>query len=298
MSDAQAVNTANDVLDLDKQPHDRSDTDLLYRIYLEKRIASQTSFYESRVKENQFNADFTFTAGAFVMTLSSLIATISASAGASPYLSLLSAILPAFAALLGAFRQLYGWERQINIYRDSLLGLERVQLVAPDDDRLPVSDIQKIYPELVTSSETVFTGEVNQWGQFILEKDKGTADNTSDAQAMTALIGELDLTDDQRSIIAAVLSSGKKSTSTNLLASVSTSTVVTATTTTTNPPNSEAPQVISAPAKPAASQNAIPASTNTPVTSQNPQNSNQRPETPAKTPETKPTSSDTTGGVG
>src|SRR5262249_31665943 len=129
--DSEAVNAANDVLDLDKQPHDRGDTDLLYRIYVEKRIASQVGFYESRVKENQFNADFTFTAGAFIMTLSSLIASISTTAGsASPYLSLLSAVLPAFAALLGAFRQLYGWERQTNIYRDSLLGLERVQLVA------------------------------------------------------------------------------------------------------------------------------------------------------------------------
>lgn len=210
MSEVNAMNEANEALDLDQLSHNREEVDLLYRIYLEKRIAAQVSFYESRMRENQLNADFTFTVGALVMTLSSLVATISAS-GAAPILSLVSAILPAFAALLGSFRQLYGWERQSNIYRDSLLGLERVKLLAPDDDRLPAADLLGIYPKLVSNSETVFTGEVNQWGQFILDKDKqGEAGDSTDARTMDTLVGDLELSDEQRAIIAAILSGGKK----------------------------------------------------------------------------------------
>jgi SMODS and SLOG-associating 2TM effector domain 1 len=214
--------------DLDNEPLGREEVDILYQIYMEKRVAAQISFYESRMRENQLNADFTFTVGALVMTLSSLIATVSASGGL-PFLSLISAILPAFAALLGSFRQLYGWERQTSIYRDSLLGLERVKLIAPDNDRVASSDLVSIYPELVASSETVFTGEVNQWGQFIQEKEKGAEGETTDSLAMTNLVGNLELTDDQRAIITAVLSGGTgKPSTTNLLASVSTSTTVVA----------------------------------------------------------------------
>jgi conflict system pore-forming effector with SLATT domain len=187
MSDANPI-------DLDQEPLGREEIDALYKIYMDKRIAAQISFYESRMRENQYNADFTFTLGALVMTVSSLVATVSASGGSS-FLALISAILPAFAALLGSFRQLYGWERQTNIYRDSLLGLERVKLIVPDDDRLPASDLVKIYPELVSSSETVFTGEVNQWGQFIQEKEKGEEGETTDSNAMTTLMGDLHLSD-------------------------------------------------------------------------------------------------------
>src|SRR5512134_2847733 len=111
MSDMNASGTLPDFVDLDSEPLGREEIDHLYRIYQEKRIAAQVSFYESRMRENHLNSDFTFTAGALVMTLSSLIATVSASGGSS-YLTLISAILPAFAALLGSFRQLYGWERQ------------------------------------------------------------------------------------------------------------------------------------------------------------------------------------------
>jgi hypothetical protein len=227
-----ATDTAPDFVDLDKEALGRQEVDQLYRIYQEKRIAAQVTFYESRMRENQLNSDFTFNVGALVMTISSLIATVSASGGSS-YLTLISAILPAFAALLGSFRQLYGWERQTNIYRDSLLGLERVRLIAPDDDRMPAADLLTIYPQLVSSSEKVFTSEVNQWGQFIQEKEKGTEDETTDTAAMTALIGNLDLTDEQRAIIAAVLSGGGKgkSSTTNLLASVTSSTTVVASST-------------------------------------------------------------------
>lgn len=211
---SEAVNPANDQADLDSEMFTRSDVDVLYQIYMEKRVAAQVSFYESRMRENQLNADFTFTMGALVMTVSSLVATISASGGSS-YLSLISAILPAFAALLGSFRQLYGWERQISIYRDSLLGLERVKLLSPDDDRIAKSNLEEIYPKLVTNSETVFTGEINQWGQFILEKDRGEEEETQDSRALASLLDNL--SDEQKSIIAAIMTAGNNKTDTPLV---------------------------------------------------------------------------------
>lgn len=204
---ARQTATANKAVDLDQQPHERRDIEILYKIYMEKRLASQAAFYESRIRENQSNADFTFTVGAAVMTISSLVATISA-ADHSPFFSLLSAILPAFAALLASFRQLYGWERQISIYRDALMGLERVKLVTPDKDRMPLSDLQAIYPKLVTNGEAVFTGEVNQWGQFVQTTDKGAVEPDVDTQATNALMGDLRLTDDQINTIRRIVAAG------------------------------------------------------------------------------------------
>ncbi len=187
---------------LDQETHTREDVEVLYKIYMDKRLQAQISFYESRVRENQLNADFTFTLGAAVMTLSSLVATISAN-GQWPVLSLLAATLPALAALLTSFRQLYGWERQINIYRDALMGLERVKLMAPDEDRKPLTDLQAIYPKLVSSGETVFTAEVNQWGQFVQAAE--APEETVDSRTMTALTSNLNLTDEQLATIQQIL---------------------------------------------------------------------------------------------
>jgi hypothetical protein len=198
--------TPEEAVRIDQLPHNRRDTELLYRIYMEKRLQSQISFYESRIRENQLNADFTFTLGAAVMTLSSLVATISAS-GTSPALSFLAVILPAAAALLASFRQLYGWERQINLYRDALMGLERVKLLAPDNDRMPFSDLMEIYPRLVQSGEKVFTAEVNQWGQFVQATEKDTEPST-DARALDALTANLQLTNEQLATIRTILAAG------------------------------------------------------------------------------------------
>ncbi len=197
------------ISDLDQIPHSKDDISVLYRIYMEKRIQAQIDFYESRVRENQYNADITFGVGAFVMTLSSLVATISASSGGSPALSVIAAVLPAFAALLASFRQLYSWERQSNIYRDALMGLERVRLLAPDDDRMSIADLTRIYPRLVTGGETVFTAEVNQWGQFIQNKDKLGAEDAKDAASIQSMVANFDLTDEQRQVIASIVSTGK-----------------------------------------------------------------------------------------
>jgi hypothetical protein len=229
------------VFDLDQLPHDQQDVDMLYRIYAEKRIESQKNFYKSRIKENNKNADFTFSTGAFVMTVSSLVATVSASIQDpfwTPALTVLSAMLPAFAALLASFRQLYGWERQASIYRDALLGLERVNLLAPDNDRISAADLRQIYPKLVTESETVFTGEVSQWGQFVVSADQKI--DKGDL-ALQALFNNVELTDEQRASMQSILAAGKPNSDMSV-----TSTVVKQVTATTQAPAS-APITPSAP---------------------------------------------------
>lgn len=198
--------TANHAFDLDHQDHERRDIEVLYRIYMEKRLASQASFYESRVRENQANADFTFVLSTVIMALSAFVATIGAF-GNSPVLSLMSAILPAFAALLAAFRQLYGWERQISIYRDALLGLERVKLITPDKERQALADLPGIYPKLVSSGEEIFTGEVNQWGQFVQSSGKDQGE-TTDERTMNTMMGSLQLTDAQIDTIRKIVAAG------------------------------------------------------------------------------------------
>ncbi|NWG15454.1 MAG: SLATT domain-containing protein [Chloroflexi bacterium] len=195
---------------LDAQPHSQEDLELLFSIYMEKRLQGQLQFYESRIRENDLNSDFTFTLGTFIMTLSSLLATISASA-AIPILALISAVLPALSSLLAAFRQLYGWDRQSAIYRDAVLGLEKIRLLAPDDDRLPFSDITPIFPKVVMTSEAVFTAEVNQWGQiFTASAEQEEAQNVP-RDPLARMIAAANLSDDQAAAIQSIVASGKKS---------------------------------------------------------------------------------------
>lgn len=198
--------SAQQAVDMDQLTHDRSDVELLYKIYTEKRLHSQVEFYESRIRENQLNADFTFTIVAAIMTLSSVVAAFSAT-GNRPELSLLAAVLPALAALFASFRQMYGWERQSSIYRDALMGLERVKLIAPDDDRMPLTNLPDIYPKLVEGGETIFTGEVNQWGQFVQSTERGE-EETTDSRTTNALIRDLRLSDEQIATIRAIVAAG------------------------------------------------------------------------------------------
>jgi hypothetical protein len=180
-------------LTFDATIHSDDDIKLLYDIYTKKRLQSQIDFYQSRIRENERNSDFTFRAGALILTVSSLIATISASVTPTPdnqaitfLLRILAAVLPAFAALIASFRQLYGWDKQATIYRESLLALERVSLLMPDDDRLPYTNLNPIYPELVRRTEEIFSSEVSQWGQFILAKEKAAGEGEQDVVARSA----------------------------------------------------------------------------------------------------------------
>ncbi|MBI1281714.1 MAG: SLATT domain-containing protein [Anaerolineaceae bacterium] len=214
MSDADTNTTeqqqaADPTIDFKQQGFDRDDVDVLYRIYIKKRLDSQAGFYKSRVRENNSNANFTFLVSTAVMSISALVAAVSAVVS-SPFFSLLSAILPAFAALLAAFRQLYGWERQSSIYQDALMGLERVKLLTPDKDEMPTADLTTIYPSIVMGGEEVFTGEVNQWGQYVQNADKNAQEESNDTRITNALMGDLQLSEEQiatmRKIVAAATS--------------------------------------------------------------------------------------------
>jgi hypothetical protein len=196
--------------DLDERAFSKDDIDLLLKIYLDKRITNQINFYENRIRENQRNSDFTFNLATAIMTLSSLLATISATVTSSQSIlvnlfPVFSAVLPALAALLAAFRQLYGWDRQILIYRDSLLGLERARLLLPDDDRMARADLMAIFPKLVAASEDVFAGEASQWGQFVLAR---LEDEKEDFAAALAKLG---LTEEQVIALKAIAGAGRGS---------------------------------------------------------------------------------------
>jgi hypothetical protein len=198
--------------DLDKMPHTSQDIEVLYRIYLAKRVQAQIDFYKSRIRENEQNSDFTFRAGALILTVSALIATISASVTDpvfGPMLTLLAAVLPAFAAMISSFRQLYGWDKQATIYRESMLGLERVSLLAPDNDRVAFTDLNPIYPELVLKSEDIFNSEVSQWGQFILNKDKPEAEGGQPQDDLSKAMTGFNLSDEQLEAMKQILSAGK-----------------------------------------------------------------------------------------
>lgn len=186
--------------------HSLEEIRILHDIYINKRIQEQVQFYSSRIRENQLNSDFTFGFGTFIMTLSSLLATISA-ASAVPVLALVSAILPAFAAMLAAFRQLYGWDRQINIYRDTMLGLERIKLIVPDENRLTLETLAEVFPRLVNSAETVFTAEVSQWGQFVAAQDEEEGEGQA-KDPLKQLIASLNLTGDQVSAMQSIIAAG------------------------------------------------------------------------------------------
>jgi hypothetical protein len=184
---------AEEAQQLGQQEHASHDVDVLYKIYMEKRINAQRSFYESRIRENRVNARFTFVLGAAVMVITSLIATISAG-GTTPLLSLLSAILPALAAMLTSFRQLYGWERQTGIYRDALMGMERALIITPDKDREVLADMEEIYPKLIAETETVLAAEANQWGQ---QTESAQIDTSEDGKLLAKVGDDPKLTNEQ-----------------------------------------------------------------------------------------------------
>lgn len=160
-------------------PLDAKTADLLTRMYLARRLDYQISFYQSRIREFDKNADMMFRWGAFVMALSSLIAAINLGAdegGIAPFLRLLTALLPALAALIASFQQLYQWERQAGIYRDSILGLEEARLIVPDLDELTPEKSLNVYDALIERAEQVFRAEVNQWGQITRDEKEDSSE--------------------------------------------------------------------------------------------------------------------------
>lgn len=158
---------------------DARSAELLTRIYLSCRIDYQLLYYRAKTTDYEANADLMFRLGALVMTISSLLAALATLSDARPEVRLATALLPALAALIASFRQLYQWDRQAALYRDTVLGLERARLLLPDQDALDDRTALDIYPQLVERSESVFQGEVNQWGKIALgsvEGEEGTQD--------------------------------------------------------------------------------------------------------------------------
>lgn len=175
-------------------PLDPKTAQVLMRIYMTKRINYQSEWYKNRNLENDYNASFTLRWAALIMAVSTVAASSSFFATdpeTSAWLSTLTALLPPLAALIAAFRELYQWERQSNVYQDTILGLEEAKLILPDeyitDSTSPSAEKQdasteaeatpetyQIYARLVKEAEAVFEKEANQWGQITLEKTDDT----------------------------------------------------------------------------------------------------------------------------
>lgn len=161
---------------------DAETADVLLRLYLARRVEYQLGYYNSISKEAEGNSELMFKLGALLMTVSSLFAafgTMATGPDAPEWtgtLRLITALIPAFVALIGSFTQLYQWDRQSALYRDSILGLERARLIAPDLDEVDPMTALRVFPDLVKNVETVFQDEVNQWGQIALGKDQDGED--------------------------------------------------------------------------------------------------------------------------
>lgn len=151
-------------------PLDPNTSDLLRRIYNDKRINRQIEYYRNRVREFDANTGFMVSVGALIMAISTVVSAIGATSN-SPALALVTAILPAIAALAASFRQLYQWEKQSTLYRDAVLGMEEVRLLEPDDDEFHVEMAPEVIRRMVVQAEKVFINEVSQWGQIALSQD-------------------------------------------------------------------------------------------------------------------------------
>jgi hypothetical protein len=187
--------------------HTKVEQALLYNAYLQHRIEVQKRFYRDRINENVLNSDFSFNMATAIMALTSFLSAASAVIG-SPVVTLIGALLPSLAATLAAFRQLYGWDRQTRIYQDAIRGLERSSLLIPDNDELPKKDLTKVYPPLVTAVENVFKGEISQWGQFVLEKDKQSEEEAA-KDPFNRMVASLNLSDEQVKQIRKIIDAGK-----------------------------------------------------------------------------------------
>lgn len=145
---------------------DARTAEVLTRIYLSKRIDYQTSWYQSRMIENDYNDGTMFKTAAWVMSISSVLAMGSAVSD-SNLLPLLTALLPPVAALIASFRSLYQWDKQNSIYHDTVLGLEEAELILPPDREMITPALAfTVYPQLVRRAESAFEKEAQQWGQI------------------------------------------------------------------------------------------------------------------------------------
>jgi len=153
-------------------PLDDGTSEVLTRVYVARRLNYQLEYYQSKMAQYQNHEDNAFRLNAIIMTLTSLFAALGTQPTSPQVLRLLTAVLPAFAALVAGFRQLYQWDRQSQLFKDSVLGLQRASLVLPDPDQVDKQTAARVYPTLVETTEKVFEDEVSQWGQIALGDQK------------------------------------------------------------------------------------------------------------------------------
>lgn len=148
-----------------------TDAKLLEQAYNDRRIQDQINFYASRIREFEYNSEFTFDWSLYLVAGATFLSTVNAALGPYPALSLVVAILPLFAGLLASFEGIYGWGHQVSLYRDSRQRLERNQrmrFVYPEEHA--PAEYLKLYPELVAAVEETLALEMSQWGQPLLSQ--------------------------------------------------------------------------------------------------------------------------------
>ena len=85
-----------------------------------------------------------------------------------------------------------------------MLGLERIKLIVPDEDRLTPEALADVFPRLVNSAETIFTAEVSQWGQFVAAEEEKEGEGTTQ-DPLNKLIASLNLTGAQVSAVQTII---------------------------------------------------------------------------------------------
>jgi SMODS and SLOG-associating 2TM effector domain 1 len=185
----------------DRAQLDPEMADALTRLYWERRIHYQLSYYQKKVRDFEDNVDNAFRLGAILMTVASLLAALGVFVQSIPslaaLLALATAMIPAFASYITAFRQLYNWDRQLTIYRDTQLNLERSRMLLPDLDALTPEESHQLFPQLVQEVEGVLEKEAAQWGQITVDKDDKEGEVTEEfaetyAAALADSSGEID----------------------------------------------------------------------------------------------------------
>lgn len=173
-----------DALRSDKAQLNAEMADALTRLYWQRRIEYQLTYYRKKVREFEDNVDNAFRLGAILMTVASLLAAlgviVESQPGLSALLALATAVIPALASYITAFRQLYNWDRQLTIYRDTQLSLEGAKLLMPDLEALTLDEAHKLFPQLVQQVEGVIEKEAAQWGQIAIGKDEEKGEATEE----------------------------------------------------------------------------------------------------------------------
>jgi SMODS and SLOG-associating 2TM effector domain 1 len=176
-----------------QREHDVDSSEILLKMYVQKRIEGQLRFYDARMKEFEDNSSFLVWVGAVIMAISTVVSGLGV-AGNSPFFAFMTALLPAIAALTASLRQLYQWDKQASLYRDAALGLQEARLILPDMDLFNRDESKTLFTELVKTTEDVFTNEINQWGQIALgldESGKPAPDDPLNARLRTLAQGRI-----------------------------------------------------------------------------------------------------------